>query len=266
MSLIDIKNTSFAYGKNIVFSDINFSVNKGQVICLLGPNGCGKTTLLDCILGIHKINQGEISVNGKAIDKLKTHQIAKYISYVPQLHEKTFPYKVIDIVLMGRAVYTSIFSSPKEEDIYIAKRSLEQVGMLKYCDKPYTKLSGGEGQLVMIARALAQETPIMIMDEPTSHLDLEHEMRILSTIKGLVKNKNLSIIMATHFPNHAYYFEEGNIDAYTALMHNNRLIAFGRPSQVINSENIEKTFNIESKIINYSIEEKENLKYIIPID
>ena len=217
---VQVKNASFSYGKKQVFHDISFNVKKGEVFCIIGPNGCGKTTLLDCILGLLKINTGEILVGKVNIKKTKPQELAERVAYVPQTHERRFPYKVEDIVLMGRASKTKIFSSPNSEDKEIAKKAMEKVGILELADSPYTQISGGQCQLVMIARALAQESEIIIMDEPTAHLDFKNELILLETVVNLVRENNITVIMATHFPNHAYYFETNNIPTTLALMNN----------------------------------------------
>ena len=218
--VLKIENLSFEHGRTPVFNQISFELTKGGIFCLFGPNGCGKSTLIECLLGYLKPSSGNILLNNKPISKIKPMDLAKSIGYVPQSHTKNFPYKVIDIVLMGRAAYTGTFSSPSAEDLAIAESALETLGLADLKNKPYTQLSGGQTQLVMLARALTQETPIILMDEPTAHLDFWHELIILETIVKLIKEKNISIIMATHFPNHAFYFENCGVNTQVALMNN----------------------------------------------
>lgn len=266
MSLIEIRDASFSYDDNLIFRDVSLSLKEGQVLCLLGPNGSGKTTLLECIMGLMSLNCGSILLNKCDITGMKVNEIARSIAYVPQLHERTFPYRVIDIVLMGRAAYTSIFSSPGTEDLEIAKEALFSVGMGSFADRPYTKLSGGECQLVMLARALAQETPVIVMDEPTAHLDIEHELQILQTVIKLVKNKGITVIMATHSPNHAFNFENSGIDVFAAMLYKNGIQSFGRPFEVVTEDNIRTVFNIESRIISYTDKDNLSSRYIIPLN
>lgn len=264
MSLMEVKNASFSYDSQDVFQNINFQVNPGEIFCIIGPNGCGKTTLLDCILGILKLKKGVILLNGKNINDIPPGDMAKQVAYVPQSHTKTFPYTVLDIVLMGRASYTGVFSSPSREDTVIAEQALKMVGLTKYKHRPYTQLSGGEGQLVMIARALAQRTPLIIMDEPTAHLDFKHELIVLETVVQLVKETGLSIIMATHFPNHAFYFENNHIATTVALMNQMTFSTCGSPSGVLSEENLKSLYNISAKVVAYRINDIE-LKQIIPL-
>lgn len=265
MSLIEVRNVSFGYDSQDLFYNVGFQVNPGEILCLIGPNGCGKTTLLDCLLGTIKPRGGTIFLRGNDISALRPSDIAKHIAYVPQDHEKSFPYSVMDIVLMGRTPYTGMFSSPSVEDRRISEVALDLLGLKKLKERPYTQLSGGEGQLVMLARALAQKTPVIVMDEPTAHLDFKHELLIMETMVRLVRETGLSIIMATHFPNHAFYFESNNIATTVALMNQKTITAVGPPTDILSEENIKSVYNINAKVISCEIGDKE-LKQIIPIN
>jgi iron complex transport system ATP-binding protein len=264
MPIIEVEKADFSYGKQCVLKNIEFKVNEGEVFCLFGPNGSGKTTLIQCLLGILKLSKGTIKIRGKDIRNMKTAEIAKELAYIPQTHEKPFPFKVIDIVLMGRVSYTGLFSLPSKEDKNIAEEALEKVGMLKLKDKPYTQLSGGETQLVMVARALTQKTPILIMDEPTAHLDFRNELTFLETIVHLVKDTKITVVMATHFPNHAFYFENSNIKSRIALMSDKMFYAQGKPIEVLTELNMYNIFKIKSKLISHEWEEG-RLSQILPI-
>lgn len=264
-SYIELKNASFSYDTRKIFKDISFSVNKGEVFCVLGPNGCGKTTLLDCILGILKLNDGDILFNNTSIKSIKPKQLAEFLAYVPQNHQRTFPYTVEEIVLMGRAHKTKLFSAPNESDKQIVIEALERVGIKSLAKRPYTQISGGQCQLVMIARALAQESKIIIMDEPTSHLDFKHELILLELIVDLIKERDISIIMATHFPNHPYYFENKGINTTIALMNNGSFEEVGSPRQVLSESNIKKVYSINSKVITCNIDENSSIRQVIPL-
>ena len=265
MSLIEINNATFGYGDQDIFQDLSFSVEKGEIFCLLGPNGSGKTTLLDCILGTHRLKRGNIKVKGKNLTSYNPRKLAQQISYVPQGHERAFPYRVMDVTLMGRAPYTDIFSAPSKNDREIAKKALKLTGMYDLRKRPYTQLSGGELQLVMIARALAQDTPVIVMDEPTAHLDFRHELIVLETIMNLVKDKEISVLMATHFPNHAFYFEDNETKIKTALLRNGGFMAAGAPGDVLNEEHIEELYGVKSSLFFYDDNGDKNRKRIIPI-
>lgn len=142
---------------------------------------------------------------------------------------------------------------------------MERVGILHLADSPYTQISGGQCQLVIIARALAQQPQIIIMDEPTAHLDFKNELILLETVLELVKQNNISIIMATHFPNHAYYFESNNLSTTLALMNNGAFEEIGSPKQILNENNIKKIYGINSKVLNYKIDESKSIRQIVPL-
>ena len=265
MSLIEVDKAAFSYGKEDIFHDISFEVSKREIFCLLGPNGSGKTTLLDCVLGTNKLKSGKIKVNGKNISSYNPRRLAQQISYVPQRHECAFPYRVIDITLMGRAAYTGIFSAPTQNDREIARKALMLTGIYHLRRRPYTQLSGGELQLVMIARALAQNTSLIVMDEPTAHLDFRHELVVLETIMNLVKEKEISVLMATHFPNHAFYFEDNNIKINIALLKDGQFMAVGPPREILNEERIEELYGVKSNLFFYSDDGIKEHRRIIPL-
>ncbi|MEQ8175092.1 MAG: ABC transporter ATP-binding protein [Syntrophomonadaceae bacterium] len=267
-TLLNVEGAGFSYSKEgtAIFQDIGFTVEKGQVFCLLGPNGCGKTSLLDCILGLYKLNRGSIYIQGRNMKSFKPGQIAQYIAYVPQRHEGSFPYTVMEMVQMGRAAYTDRFSSPSAEDKKIAREALELVGLSHLRHRPFTQLSGGESQLVMIARALAQKTPMIVMDEPTSHLDFRHEIVVLETIVHLVKNSGVSIVMATHFPNHVFYFDNQELPAVCALMHMQGFLAMGRAGEVLNEQNMRKLYGVNTRLIKVPWDQERDLRHLVPVN
>ena len=262
--MVDVRNITFGYDGKPVFRDIHLSMEQGEVFCLLGPNGCGKTTLLDCILGLLTPEKGRIMVQGKDLSSCPSSHIPRSMAYVPQNHENTFPYTVSDMVLMGRAAHIPFFSTPGPEDFRIAQRALDQVGMADMGERQYTMLSGGERQLVIIARALAQKTPVIVMDEPTAHLDFRHEFIVLETVMNLVRSKKLAVIMATHFPNHAFYFESRDIPTRVALLHKGRFLSVGRPREVLTSESIRVVYNIDTNIISFDYNGTSQ-RHVIPV-
>lgn len=265
MALLNVNKINFGYDQRDVLKDISFQVNRGEIFFLLGPNGCGKTTLLDCVLGLLKPRNGYIKLNGTDINGIRPEITARQVAYVPQSHEKTFPYTVKDIVLMGRAAHIGLFGSPSAEDMDIVDEALGLLGILHLRDRRYTQLSGGEGQLVMIARALAQKTSLIVMDEPTAHLDFKHELVIMERIVQLVRETGLSILMATHFPNHAFYFQNNNIATRVALMNNSEFLAAGSPSDVLSEENIKLIYHINARVVSYDIDAEREIRQVIPI-
>jgi iron complex transport system ATP-binding protein len=262
---MNVRDASFSYGNGDIFHRISFSVSPGELFCLLGPNGCGKTTLLDCMLGSLKLKEGDICLDGKSIAGMRPGQLARSIAYVPQKHERTFPYTVRDIVKMGRAAYIGLFGTPSAADEEAADEALETVGISHLRQRPYTQISGGESQLVMIARALAQVTPIIIMDEPTAHLDFRHELVIMETVARLVRTKGLSVIMATHFPNHAFYFQNSGVAARVALLHAGSFLAVGPPDAILSEQNMEQLYGVRTKLMEYRAGGAAIMKQIIPL-
>ncbi|HEX3012770.1 MAG TPA: ABC transporter ATP-binding protein [Methanobacterium sp.] len=253
--LMEMINGTFSYntGDNI-FENINFSIKKGDIFCILGANGTGKTTLIKCLNGLMKLDSGNVLLNGKDIYSLNHADIAKNIGYIPQTHNSTFPFTVLDVVLMGRAPHLDLFSSPGEKDIKIAENSLKSLNIFHMRDKPYTEISGGEQQLVFIARILTQEPRILILDEPTSHLDFGNQIRTLNIIEKLAK-KGLSVVMSSHFPDHAFISA-----SKVAIMKGKNFIDIGTPDDVITEENMEKTYGINVKIMDI-----ENRRACIPL-
>ncbi len=266
MAVIEVKNLNYTYdGSRMILNGVGFAVEKGEVFCIFGPNGCGKTTILDCILGLNPVEQGEISICGSKMSELKIDEVARMVAYVPQKHEHTFGYTCLEMVLMGRTAHTSFFDSPGQEDIELALDSLNKVGMYGFRDHNFNHLSGGEAQLVKLARALAQQTDLIIFDEPTSHLDFRHELNVIKYISRLVKENHISIIMATHFPNHAFYLEHQGTPTRVALMENGFFYATGRAEEVLNEDNMSRIFKIRTRVISYTDHLSES-KYMVPYD
>ena len=264
-NVLEVRDLFFAYKERAVLNGISFSLRQGGCFLLFGPNGCGKTTLLDTILGIHKTRQGKVLLCGNEISTLSAAEKARKVSYVSQKSDHTFPYSVFQMVLMGRTAYSGMFASPDHNDEILADEAIRTVGMEQYRDTPFTKLSGGEMQLVKIARAIAQGTDLIILDEPTAHLDFRHELNVIQFITHIVKEKQISIVMATHFPNHALYFESCDLPVKVALMENGTFGAAGIPSEVLNEENMARIFGIRTKTY-IDFDHKPPRRYIVPVE
>jgi iron complex transport system ATP-binding protein len=242
--MMEMVDGSFSFVENHnVFEDINFSVQKGDIFCILGANGTGKTTLIKCLNGLMKLNSGEVLLNNKNLYSLSHSEIAKNIGYIPQVHTSTFPFSVLDVALMGRSPHLDLFESPEEKDYKIAEKSLKTLNIYHMRNKPYTEISGGEQQLVFIARVLTQEPSFLLLDEPTSHLDFGNQIRTLDIIEKLAKD-SLSVVMSSHFPDHAFISANK-----VAIMKEGNFIDVGTPEEVITEENMEKTYGIKVKIV-----------------
>ena len=242
---ISVENISFKYSHHQaenILENISFNVYKGEIFYFLGPNGTGKSTLLKCLAGILKVQQGHTLLEGNDINSLSHNELAKKLAFVPQSHSSAFPYSVRDIVVMGRSPHINILSSPSEHDFIRTDNALDIAGISNLADRPCTELSGGEWQLVLIARALAQDPEILLLDEPTSHLDLGNQIKILHVIENLAAS-GLTIIVATHFPDHALIHSHR-----VAIIKHKKLMSIGPTSEVITEDNMRKAYGINVKI------------------
>ena len=243
--LLDVQNASFSYEKTKpIFNDISFSLKEGDVFCILGPNGIGKSTLIRCLAHLLPLTSGRVFLDGHDISQMNRQALAKKIGFIPQIHTPAFSYSVFDFVLMGRSPYISLFALPREEDITIAEEALSTVGITALKDKIYTQISGGEQQLVLFARVLAQQPRLLLLDEPTSHLDLANQVHILELIDRLA-GQGLATIMTTHIPDHAC-----RLAHRAAIMKDRKFLVAGEVDDVITEENLQKAYGIPVKIVN----------------
>ncbi len=242
-SALGVERLSFGYSeKKDIFSNLSFSVSQGEVFCILGPNGIGKSTLIKCMAGILDPDSGSISVQGRPMSAYREHERAKCIGYVPQAHTSPFPYSVREMVTLGRAPYLSLFSAPGSADYAIAQKAMETVGIAHLAGRPCTEISGGELQLALIARVLAQQPSILLLDEPTAHLDFGNQMRILMVINDLA-SAGMTVIMSSHFPNHAFMTADR-----VAIMRDGTFCDIGEPEEVITDESMEQTYGIAVRV------------------
>jgi iron complex transport system ATP-binding protein len=211
MSIVTIENLSIGYSQRIVARDISFAINAGDAIAILGPNGSGKTTLFRTLLGLLAPRAGAVALESKSIAEMSPADIARKIAYVPQTSSGFFHFNVLDVVQMARAPHMSWFAKPGAKEREIALNALEQVGMRDFADRNVDELSGGERQLVMIARALAGQTQCLLLDEPTASLDFGNRIMILNTLANL-KNRGIAILFTTHDPDQARYVCSGEAD------------------------------------------------------
>ncbi len=254
MEVVRISGLDFSYGDGFSIHADSLRVYAGEVLTLLGPNGSGKTTLLKCINSLLKPNSGEVLICGKEIGSYSRGDLAKAVGYVPQSHAPSFPFTVFDIVLMGRVSYLSIFQQPSEADRRKAEEALTTVGIYAMRDRIYTNISGGERQLVLIARAIAQEPRLLLLDEPTAHLDFRNQIETLRTIKRLSRERKVAVVMSLHDPNHALLFSDR-----IALMRGGKLLREGPPDEVVDSKSIEEVYGIPVDMVEHS-----GMRYILP--
>lgn len=240
---IQVNNLSFSYGQKNVLRDICFSAEKGEFLSILGPNGAGKSTLFRCILGLLPGYSGEVLVNERNIKGFSAREASRQIAYIPQKSHCVFQYNVLDIVLMGRSNRTSVFGNPGKEDEQACLKALEKVGICALKDRCFHKLSGGEQQLVLIARALAQDAPILLLDEPTANLDFGNQILVLEQAKKLAQ-EGYTVIQTTHHPEQSYLYS----DRILALR-NGRILALGKPTEVLNDVIMEQLYNVSVDVI-----------------
>ncbi|MBV7273715.1 ABC transporter ATP-binding protein [Clostridiaceae bacterium UIB06] len=257
--ILEIDKVSCGYGLKTIVKDISVKVQSGEVLTLLGPNGVGKTTFFKTILGFLKLHGGEIKLDGQNIKYWKKSKLAKAIGYVPQAHIPPFPFTVLDVVVMGRTAHLGIFASPSRKDIRIAEEALEALDVAYLKEKTYTEISGGERQMVLVARALTQEPEILVMDEPTSNLDFGNQVKVLKQINRLSKN-GLGIIMTSHFPDHAFL-----CSTKVALLEKNNIFTVGSVDEVITEDKLRAAYGVNVKIISSINNENILIKSCVPV-
>ena len=204
---LTVSDLSFSYGKNSVLRGVTFSLGEGQLVALLGANGAGKTTLFRCILGLNEAYTGSIALDGSEVRALTARQLSHRIAYIPQVHYPAFQYSVLEMVLMGTTHRLSAVSSPGKKEHSNALHALQTLGIEHLSQRDYGKLSGGEQQLVLIARALVQGTKLLVMDEPTSSLDYGNQLRVLSAVRHLTR-EGYTVLLSTHDPQHALSYAD----------------------------------------------------------
>lgn len=240
--MLKINNISFSYGQDKkILDDISLDVSQGDVLGILGINGAGKTTFIKCINNIFSPDFGTVKINGKDISSMTPKEIAQLIAYVPQCNGTFFNINVLDTVMMGRLPYAGRSYSKKDREIVY--NILEKMNLEKFAFRSISEMSGGERQRVFIARALAQQPKIIILDEPTSSLDLHNQLFILKIIEDLAKRDNLTIIMIIHDLNLASMF-----CSKLVMLKEGKIFAQGNSVDVLTEENISKVYKVSSKI------------------
>lgn len=240
---LEVKNLSAGYMQKLALRNISFTIQSGQVLCVLGPNGGGKSTLFRTLLGLMPREQGEVLLNEQEINGWKPARMARVFSYIPQNHIPTFSYRVLDVVLMGRTSHLKWLQSPGHEDERLAMEALERIGAGYLAQRSYTALSGGERKLVLIARALCQQAAFLVMDEPTSDLDFVRAQRIYDVIRQLAKD-GYGIIFSTHAPD----LPLEPMDQLL-LLERGRAVAFGKVQQVLIPEYLQQAYGAPIEVL-----------------
>lgn len=241
---LETRGAGFSYEKGKpVFGGVNLSLEEGDVLCLLGPNGAGKSTFLQCLDRILSLDKGEVLLDGRSIASMTRRQISREISFLPQFHRASFPFRVIEIVLMGRTPHMDFLAIPGKKEIRLAREMLDSLGVLHLEEKPYTQISGGERQLVLLASALVQEPRLLLLDEPTSHLDFGNQARFLEVVNRLAQ-QGISIVMTTHFPDHALLTA-----SKVAILKEGKVLGFGSPHEILTEGMIRETYGIDVRLL-----------------
>lgn len=243
MSRLEIEDLTVSVEGRKVLRELSFSADEGELICVLGPNGAGKSTLFKSILGLLSPDSGNILLDGVSSGKLKRRELASKIAYIPQSHSLSFSYTVMDTVLMGAAHMLSPLQHPEQQHRMLAAEALRSMGIEALADRDFTRLSGGEQQLVLIARALAQRAPILLMDEPTSALDYGHQLMLMETTRELT-DRGYTILLSTHDPQQALLYadrvlalREGSVDAC------------GKPGEIITADFMRRLYGAEVAVV-----------------
>jgi len=240
---IEVKNLNFSYGNRQVLHDISFTANSGEFLSILGPNGVGKSTLFRCVLGLLSGYTGTVSIDGTDVRSFSVREMAKHIAYIPQSSHPIFNYSVSDIVLMGRTSGLSTFRCPKKQDVAVCQWAMEKVGISHLALRCFHRLSGGEQQLVLIARALVQKAPVLMLDEPTANLDFGNQLRVLEQARSLAR-EGYTVIQTTHHPEQSYLFSDRIL-----TIQDGRVLKESTPEEVLTEETIRALYGVDVEVV-----------------
>lgn len=246
--LLRVDNGSYWYQKErVLYEGLCTTVNEGEILAVLGPNGVGKTTFLRCVLGLSRWKTGKTLIGGRDIANLSPREIGRTIAYVPQARSLPFSFSVLDVVLMGRSAHVGNFAQPSKEDYIFAETALDRMGVSHLQNRYFGELSGGEAQMVFIARALASDPKIIVLDEPESHLDFRNQLVILSALRELADQDGIACIVNTHFPEHAL-----RIADHALLLGKNGLRPkSGSVCEVLSEESLRDYFGVRVKRLGF---------------
>lgn len=257
---LSLRDVSVGYDKNAPIQKyVNFSVESGEVCCVLGPNGCGKTTLVKTVLGLLPPLAGSITLDGDDVTKWSAPRLSDAMAYVAQKHEQPFPFQVKDVVMLGRInKVKTLGGQPSREDYNIVENALNDMGIYHLRDMPYMDISGGELQMVMFARALAQQPQMLILDEPTAALDYGNAVRVIEKVRELAA-RGYAVVMITHNPDHAFM-----TGANVALFTKAQPMKFGSAFDIITRENIKDAYGINVKLVEFTHDNQEIMRMCAP--
>lgn len=241
--MLEVRDLAFGFPARSVGRDVSFTLAAGEVMCVLGPNGGGKTTLFRTVLGLLEPHGGTIALEGAPLASMTRTEIARRIGYVPQGHAAYFAFTAREFVLMGRTAHLGAFASPAKRDVLVAERALESLGIAHLADQPVTEISGGERQLALVARALAQEPRLLVLDEPTASLDFGNQVRVLERISALAR-AGIAILFSSHDPDHAFLCASRAL-----LLAEGRVLETGSPRDVIRTDTLERVYRVSVRVV-----------------
>ncbi|TCJ18702.1 ABC transporter ATP-binding protein [Parasulfuritortus cantonensis] len=241
--MLELDRLGCGYRGRSVLRDISFELVAGELLCLLGPNGVGKTTLFKTILGLLPAQGGSIRLAGEPIVRWSRRRFARHVGYVPQAHTPPFPFRVRDVVAMGRCAHLGSFAAPGAHDRALAEAALDSLGIAGLAGADYTRISGGERQLVLIARALAQQPHILVMDEPTANLDYGNQLKVMAHVRDIAARGGMGVILTTHHPDHALLY-----GSRALVLDRAKRYAVGTPAEVITEAYLQDTYGVSTEI------------------
>ncbi|MBW1722578.1 MAG: ABC transporter ATP-binding protein [Deltaproteobacteria bacterium] len=242
-SLFEVEDVCFSYGREPVLEHLSFTIDPGLFYVIVGPNGCGKTTLVDLLTGRKRPASGTIRFRGRRVDSYRKRALARMVALVPQDFQVYFDFTVQEVVMMGRHPFIKRFEAPSGEDLRIVGEVMRETGVYGFRDKLITELSGGEKQRVVFARALAQRTPVLILDEATSNMDIRFTLDLLDLVSKRVRAENHTVVAVMHDLILASLYSDRII-----FMKGGRVFAEGDTDEVLSEKNIGEVFNVEARV------------------
>ncbi len=260
--LLEVRNLRCGYGKKKdieIVHGISFAVDADEFVCIIGANGCGKTTMLKTVMGLLPAFGGQVLVKGRDIETMDERERARHFAYIPQAHTPPFPFSVADVVILGRTPHISQLSFTSDYDRVIAYQAMELLGITDLAERPYTNLSGGQQQLVLIARALTQQADVLVMDEPTASLDFGNQHLVLSRMKMLSK-MGKAVIMVTHDPDHALFCADRVV-----VMREGLVLRDGTPDECVTTEMMQTIYNTNARVVDVEVEPNRTERVCVPL-
>lgn len=252
------ENLAYGYPGRIIGSDVEVALAAGEVVCVLGPNGGGKTTLFRTLLGLLPAQRGHIALGGRPLQDWSRRNLARVVGYVPQAHAASFAFTVREIVLMGRTAHIGAFAAPSHRDREAADAALATLGIAHLAERVYTEVSGGERQLTLIARALAQEAELLLLDEPTASLDFGNQLRVLDQLHTLGE-QGIGVLFSTHDPDHAFLCAERVV-----MLRDGRILAAGRPEETVTRDNLRQLYGVDVEVVTATLPDGRAARLCVP--